>query len=139
PSVNASGCTNRFYSMAALLETSQPPTNRRLFVFDHRLPSEIGQIAIGLSAEPLFENLVANLLEAGGVGFRFLFRADREHLYAFRGLFRRRQMSNLDIIEDGAQRWRQVGGRFVDRVAHSDFRKPARKRDPIGAACKTAA
>src|SRR6516162_8219209 len=139
PSVNARGCTNCFYSMAALLETGQRPTNRRLFVFDHRLPSEIGQIAVGLGAEPLFENLVADLLEAWGVGLRLFFRADREHLYAFRSLFRRCQMPNLNIVEDGAQRRRQIGGRFVDRVAHGDFRKPARERNPIGAARKTAA
>ena len=44
-----------------------------LFVLDHRLPAEIGKVAISLGAEFLFEHLVADLLEARRVGLRLLF------------------------------------------------------------------
>src|SRR5512135_1169747 len=112
---------------------------RNLFVLDHGLPPQIGKIAVSLDAESFFENLVSNLLQPGGVGLRLFLRANGEHLYALRGLFRGRQMSNLDIVEDAAQsRW-QVGGRLDDRITHGDFGKPARERNPIGAVRKAAA
>src|SRR5512135_2318006 len=61
---------------------------RNLFVLDHGLPPQNGKIAVSLDAESFFENLVSNLLQPGGVGLRLFLRANGEHLYALRGLFR---------------------------------------------------
>src|ERR1700739_3445954 len=92
PSVNASGCTILFRSACC-----------GLLVFDHRLAPQPLQITLGLDAEFLLENLVANLLLAGRVVLGLALAADREHLHALGGRFRRRQVADLGAVEDGAQ------------------------------------
>ena len=48
-------------------------------------------------------------------------------------------MADLRAVEDVAELLRQVGRRFVDRIAHRDFGKRPRKRHALGAVDKARA
>src|SRR3981189_2460109 len=111
-----------------------------LLVLEHRAATYLLQVLLGSLLVALgHETLLGLALARGVVGRRLLLGANRKHLDAELGDFRRRQAPDFDTLENFAQLSRNVGRAANDLLAHGDVLQCAGEGDALLAALKASA
>src|ERR1700730_13509172 len=101
-----------------------------LLAFDHRLAAQFLEIALGPGLGLLAPKLLAGLPRFGRLLLGFLLLAQREQLNALRRRLRSGKVPYLGLVENIAQRRRQLGRVLGDRIANGDVAQRAGKRQP---------